>query len=210
LLDISNKIDKLSLEIINKIKDIADNLNIEFFLVGATVRDMILNYVYDIKIYRATNDIDFAVRVKNWNEYYKLTCEIEKSRYKKDERITHRFHCNGLIIDFIPFGDIADEDEKIIWQDNDKKKMNLIGFDDAYMNTEEILIQTNPDIIIKSASVEGLVMLKIVAWNDRDANKRLRDARDLYLIISTYLREEMKRDYLMNIQTLLKEQPTMN
>ena len=188
MLDISKKIDKFNLNVLKKVKDVADNLQIDFFLVGATVRDMILNYVYDIKIYRATNDIDFAVRVKNWNDYFKLTNETEKVGFKKDERITHRFYYDGLIIDFIPFGDIADEDDNIVWQDNENKKMNVIGFDDAYLNTEEILIQTDPDIIIKAASVESLVMLKIIAWNERSANARLKDARDLYLIISTYLR----------------------
>jgi len=188
ILDISKKIDKFNLNVLKKIKDLADNLQIDFFLVGATVRDMILNYVYDIKIYRATNDIDFAVRLKNWDEYYKLISETENVGFKRDERITHRFYYDGLIIDFIPFGDIADKDDNIIWQDNDNKKMNVIGFDDAYLNTEEILIQTNPDITMKAASVESLVMLKIFAWNERDANKRLKDARDLYLIISTYLR----------------------
>jgi predicted nucleotidyltransferase len=188
LLDISKKIDALDLEILKKIKVIADNLQIDFFIVGATVRDIILNYIYEIEIYRATNDIDFAVRVKSWDEYNLLVKEIEKKKFNKDERILHRYTYNGMIIDFIPFGDISSDDDTIIWPDKYNKEMNVIGFDDAYMNTEDILIQTDPDIIIKAASVESLVMLKIFAWNDRAINLRLRDAKDLYLIIDSYLR----------------------
>lgn len=187
MLDISKKIDPLSLKALRQIKDIAGRLQVDFFLVGATVRDVILYYVYNIPIYRSTNDIDFAVRVRNWDEYHKLTSEVEKVGFRKDERVAHRFYTNALIIDFIPFGEIADKHNNITWNDSDKLEMNVIGFDDAYMNTEDILIQTDPDIVIKTATVESLVMLKIFAWNNRSAEKRLKDARDLYLIITTYL-----------------------
>lgn len=188
MLDISGKIDTLSLRVLKQIKEIADSLQINFFLVGATVRDMILNYVYDIKVYRATNDMDFAIRLKSWDEYSELTAAVEKAGFRKDQRMAHRFYTDALTIDFIPFGEIADENENIIWQDSDKREMNVAGFDDAYMNTEEILIQTDPDIKINSASVESLVILKIFAWNERATEIRLKDATDLYLIISSYLR----------------------
>jgi len=187
LLDISKKIDKLNLEILIKVKSIANKLQIDFFIVGAYVRDLILNYIYGIEIYRATNDIDFAVRVRNWDEYRLLIDEIEKAGFQKNEKILHRYHYNGMIIDFIPFGDISSDEDTIGWPDKDKKEMNVMGFDDAYTNTEDILIQSDPDIIIKAASVECLVMLKIFAWNDRAVDLRLKDAKDLYLIINSYL-----------------------
>jgi predicted nucleotidyltransferase len=188
LLDISRKIDSKTLEVLKTIKYLADTLQVDFFLIGATVRDMILNYAYDIKVYRATNDIDFAVRVKSWEEYYKLTAEVEKAGFRKDERIAHRFYTDALIIDFIPFGEITDKNHNITWKDIDKKEMTVIGFEDAFANTVEILIEKEPDVMVPAASVESLVMLKIFAWNGRAAKMRLKDARDLYLIISTYLR----------------------
>lgn len=49
--DISKKIDKLTVEVLKKINDVAESLQIKFFLVGAAIRDMILNYIYDIRIY---------------------------------------------------------------------------------------------------------------------------------------------------------------
>lgn len=200
LLDISKKIDTGTLKVLKTIKDLADSLQVDFFLIGATVRDMLLYYVYDIKVYRKTNDIDFAVRVKNWDEYSKLAAAVEKSGFRKDERIEHRFYTDALIIDFIPFGEIADKNNNITWRDNDQKEMNVIGFDDAFLNSEDIKIQAEPDIIIKAASVESLVMLKIFAWDDRAAEIRIKDARDLYLIISTYLRagneERLYEDHL--------------
>jgi predicted nucleotidyltransferase len=204
LLDISKKIDVLDLEILKKIKEIADNLQIDFFIVGAIVRDIILNYVYEIEIYRATNDIDFAVRVRSWDEYNLLIKEIEEKKFNKDERILHRYTYNGMIIDFIPFGDISSDKDTIIWPDKDKKEMNVMGFDDAYLNTEDILIQADPDITIKAATVECLVMLKIFAWNDRAVDLRLKDAKDLYLIINSYL-EAGNHERLFNEHTDIVE-----
>lgn len=204
MLDISKKIDQNTLEALKTIKDLAVGLQVDFFLIGATVRDMILNYVYDIKVYRKTNDIDFAVRVKSWDEYSRLTSEVETAGFRKDKRIEHRFYTEALIIDFIPFGEIADKNNIITWQDNDKKEMTVIGFDEAFANTEDILIQADPDVIIKAASVESLVMLKIFAWDERTTDKRLKDARDLYLMISKYLiagNEERLFDHHLDIVT---------
>jgi predicted nucleotidyltransferase len=187
LLDISNRIDRFNLEILIGIKETANKLNIDFFLVGATVRDYILNYVYNIPIYRATNDIDFAICVRNWEEYNNLVNAIEKMGYKKNERILHRYSYKGMIIDFIPFGAITLEKKTIVWPDKDAKEMNVIGFQEAYKNAEELLIQADPPLTIKTASVESLFMLKIFAWHERDLDIRVKDAKDIYLIISTYL-----------------------
>jgi predicted nucleotidyltransferase len=187
LLNISNKIDKLNLEILTTTKEIADKLNIDFFIVGASVRDFILNYVYNIKIYRATNDIDFAISLRNWNEYNLLIKEIEKVGFIKNENILHRYSYKGMIIDFIPFGAVTNSRETFEWQDEEKKEMNVMGFEDAYRNAEGIVIQNDPEIIIKAASVESLVMLKIFAWNDRSVEQKIKDAKDLCLIITTYL-----------------------
>ncbi len=187
LYDISQKIDKLTLEILKKIKSITEKQKIEYFIVGATVRDMILNYVYGIKVYRATNDIDFAVRIRSWDEYNLLINKVEKAGFEKSESIVHRYTYKGMIIDFIPFGDVSVDGSRITWPGKDQKEMNVIGFDNAFTNAEDILIQTDPEILIKAASVVSLVVLKMVAWNDRTINLRSKDAKDLYLIITTYL-----------------------
>ena len=200
LLDISKKIDKLNLEILKTVKEIADELNYEFFLVGASVRDMILNHVYGINIYRKTNDIDFAIRLKNWEEYQKLAEKIEAKGFIKSQNIMHRYTYNGMIIDLIPFGEISNDNETITWPDLNKKEMTVIGFEDVYNNTEELLICTDPDIIIKTASVEGLVLLKLFAWNERATDLRIRDAKDLYIILSTYL-DAGNRDRLFDEHT---------
>ncbi|MEJ2196496.1 MAG: hypothetical protein P8X73_16790 [Ignavibacteriaceae bacterium] len=108
-------------------------------------------------------------------------------------------------MDFIPFGDVSTKDETIAWPDKDEKEMNLIGFDDAYMNTENILIQKDPKIFVRAASVECLVMLKIFSWNDRSTPIRLKDAKDLYLIITTYLKAGNEQRLFNEHQDLIEK-----
>jgi len=56
LFNISGMIDKYRLEIIESIKAAADQLSIPFFIVGATARDIILEFIYNKKVFRATSD----------------------------------------------------------------------------------------------------------------------------------------------------------
>lgn len=62
LLNLSGKIDKLTIEIFECIAHVADSLNIPIFVVGGTARDIILQYGYGILTTRATADIDFGVQ----------------------------------------------------------------------------------------------------------------------------------------------------
>ena len=71
LLDITNKIDSSTLEVLKLISEAADSVQANFFIIGATARDIIFNLVHNINIYRATNDIDFSVRIRNWDGYKK-------------------------------------------------------------------------------------------------------------------------------------------
>ncbi|MGD9161830.1 MAG: hypothetical protein PVG39_25695 [Desulfobacteraceae bacterium] len=66
LLDLSGKIDPLTIELFETIKNTADSGGINFFVVGASARDMILEYGYEIKTKRATMDIDLGVQVADW------------------------------------------------------------------------------------------------------------------------------------------------
>ena len=63
LIDLSGKIDSLILEILETIEKVSRSLSMDFFVVGATARDIILECAYGISNLRATQDIDFGVRV---------------------------------------------------------------------------------------------------------------------------------------------------
>jgi predicted nucleotidyltransferase len=98
LLDLSDKIEAVCVELLENVVDIAAGLKIAFFVVGATARDMILIHGYNIQTIRATYDIDLGVQVSDWNEYQSLTNELMASGHFSKEQIrdVHRYiDCNS-------------------------------------------------------------------------------------------------------------------
>ena len=71
--DLSGKIDRPTINALSALKCESDALNIPFFIVGATARDLILKYGYGVEPLRMTRDIDLGVRVADWEQFNRLT-----------------------------------------------------------------------------------------------------------------------------------------
>jgi len=187
LLDLSKRLDSVTLDIFQSIAICATRLNISFFIVGATARDIIFTNIYDIPTVRATADIDFGVMLENWQHYHQLTKALIATQKIEPTKTIHRFIYKQMIeIDVIPFGAIGGQDASILWPPNDEIKMNILGFKEAYQDALSIKVQSNPECYIKLASLAGLALLKIISWHDRGYEDS-RDAEDLALIMSRYL-----------------------
>lgn len=91
-------------------------------------------------------------------------------------------HESGLLIDLIPFGDLEEVSGQISWPPDFSFVMRTAGFAEAYDNSVEIRIAD--DLIVKVASLAGLALMKIVAWDERRFE---RDAEDLALVMHHYL-----------------------
>lgn len=183
-LDLSNKIPQQTVKIIELVKTAADELNIPVFLVGATARDLVLQYGYNLPKSVATRDIDFAIAIENWAEYDKLKQTlIQKGNFQQDSKVEHRMFevKTQAEIDIVPFGGIESPQGKITWQASEKE-MNTTGFAEAYESALNVKLSKN--LTIKIVSPVGLAILKIIAWNDRHSNK---DTSDFWLIAKHYL-----------------------
>jgi len=188
--DISGMIDKYRLEIIESIKAAADQLSIPFFIVGATARDIILEFVYSKKVFRATYDIDFGVNVKDWEEFNNLISLLtQENSFVKAKNIEHRLLFKEVYpVDIVPFGKIASKEGIFEWP-NENKEFTVLGFEEAYKNSDLVKVRNNPDVTVNLATAHSLAVLKIISWNERYP-ERLRDASDLLLIIESYLEVE--------------------
>lgn len=62
LLDISGKVDLLTIAIYELLASTAANIGLDFVVVGATARDLILEQGYNIPPTRATIDIDLGLK----------------------------------------------------------------------------------------------------------------------------------------------------
>ena len=183
-LDLSNRLPADQVNIIRQVVRAATNEGLGLFIVGAQARDLLIQYVYDLPVHRATNDIDFGVVVARWDEFTKLRDALVAIKdFQTHETMKQRLICkNGLLIDLVPFGDIEEVSGQIAWPPDFSVVMSTVGFREAYDNSIEVRIAD--DLIVRVASLAGLALMKIVAWDERRFE---RDAQDLGLIMRHYL-----------------------
>lgn len=131
--------------------------------------------------------IDLGIRINNWTEFEKLsTALIEDNRFNWDERIEHRFYFEKIYpIDIVPFGDIISSAGTFEWP-KEKKTFTIIGFEEAYENSDLVILREKPLLKVNFATAESLTLLKIISWDEKYPS-RSRDAIDIALILETYL-----------------------
>ncbi len=65
--------------------------NIQFYVIGATARDIIMK-AHNEKAGRASHDLDIAIAISNWKEYQKVEDGIQKIEgFTKDIKQKQRF-----------------------------------------------------------------------------------------------------------------------
>lgn len=188
LLDISEKIERATATVLADLAAIANSNGIEFLVVGAMARDLILDSGFGIDVVRATRDIDFGIRVADWNEFERLVALLKDNNWYCAEKQQHRFvHESGVPVDLIPFGAIETNEGQIRWPPHFNETLSVIGFGDAYADRWQLRISAEPLLEVGVASPAGQAFLKMVAWRDRGVARGGRDATDLRLLMERYL-----------------------
>lgn len=187
LLDLSGKIDPVSLALYETLSRVAASIGVSFFVVGATARDMIFELGYGLRSKRATKDVDLGIRVGSWDGFKKLKESLLKSGYFKETKEIQRLLYRGeLLIDILPFGGITDAKGEIRWPPEEDVVMRMVGFEDAYQAALAVRVRARPPLDILVASPVGLTIMKLIAWADRP-QERDKDAGDLAHILEKYL-----------------------
>ena len=183
-LNLSNRLPDQQVNIIRQVVHATNSEGLDLFIVGAQARDLLLQYIYDLPVHRATNDIDFGIIVESWNKFTKLRDNlIVDKKFQPHRTMRQRLvHESGLLIDLVPFGDLEEVSGQISWPPDFSIVMSTVGFREAYDHSIEVRI--TDDLIVRVASLPGLALMKIVAWDDRRFE---RDAQDLGLIMRHYL-----------------------
>lgn len=163
---------------------------VDWFVGGATARDLLMVHVYDIDATRATADVDIGINVASWQRYEQLRNALAATgRFEQRGRATHRLYYvdpktkSEMWLDIVPFGGVQDGNDEIAWPPDQTVRMNVSGFAEA-LNTS-VLVALAPDLAVPVASLPGQAMLKILAWRDRHLTDH-KDAIDLLLLISRY------------------------
>jgi len=89
-----------------------------------------------------------------------------------------------ITIDIVPFGGLSNEQGDIALPPDEEFKMSVLGFDEAYHHA--INIEFDEGVVVPTASPEGLSLLKLISWLDRETDKRQKDATDLWFLIQNF------------------------
>jgi predicted nucleotidyltransferase len=182
--DLSGKIDLSLIRVLSEVKAITEELKIDFFIIGATARDIVMQYLHGIRAPRMTRDIDIAVCLSDWDEYSNLTeTLLSKGVFRKSNQ-KQRFVYEDTVIDIIPFGKISGPASEIRWPPDYDIIMRTIGFMDVYSSSITFRLSSKPPLDIKLASIPGLAVLKLLAWKEKPS--RDKDAEDLLFIMHNY------------------------
>ncbi len=181
-------VDPITIDILRAVAKAARAEGIDYMLVGATARDILLYHVLGLASPRATRDVDFAVAVKGWGQFDAVKARLVASgQFKDEERALQRLYYKARDFDFpldlVPFGDIGGERNEVAWPPDMKIIMNVAGYNDVLAAAVNVVLM--PGLEGKVVSLPGLGVLKLIAWSDRGkANPK--DARDLIHLMENY------------------------
>ena len=185
-LDLSDRLElRLLADLVAAIRQAAPDTR--FMLIGAMARDLLLSYAHNIQPQRATEDLDFAIAVSDWQAFWRLRqALIARGAFAGLPRIAHRLTFAGRHrVDLIPFGGVESPAGTIDWPLPLDTRMVVLGFREAMSGAVEVKLPGETTIAV--ASLPALALLKLFAWGDRRYLQRGKDAGDLWLLLKTYL-----------------------
>ncbi len=185
-----NPVEPLTLNVLEVVASVAAELKLLWFVAGAMARDILLSGVFGLDAGRATRDLDLAVAVASRQQFTELKQQLQNTRlFQEATGVAHRLYYrpqpsdHGYPLDVIPFGGVHGEDQLIAWPPDMCEIMNVAGYKEALATAVEV--EVRPKLVVRVASLPGLAVLKIFAWNDR-GDVDAKDATDLATLFRRY------------------------
>jgi predicted nucleotidyltransferase len=138
-------VDATVVAILRSVAEEARAEGIDYMLVGATARDILLTHVFGLATRRATYDVDFAVAVKDWQQFDALrTRLIARGTFtpanKAQQRLYYQEGGNDprYPLDLVPFGPISEGTNQIACPPDMQTVMSVAGYDDVLDAAENV------------------------------------------------------------------------
>ncbi len=180
----------LSVAVLREVSLAADAAGAQWFIGGATARDILTTHRFGIEQSRATADVDIGVSIESWQGDRALRAAlVATGRFEQSEEAQRLYYVapgidGRMWLDIVPFGGVEQTGEREIgWPPDGAFRMNVAGFDEALQTAVEV--ELAPDFVVLVASLPALAMLKIIAWRDRHT-QHARDATDLRFLLAKY------------------------
>ena len=180
----------LLVDLLRKLTDSFNRMHRDFYVIGATARDIILKQISGSESRRRTMDLDIAIAIPNWETFDEVKNTLITDGFEKSKDLKQRFFYGEYELDVVPYGNIAKDNDIIYWPPEEDIAMSVKGFDEVLSNA--ITVNIDNEFSIKIASLHGLFVLKLDAWVDRNLLTS-KDAEDMSFIISNYFMANMER-----------------
>ncbi len=184
-------------EMLKAMETVLREFDVDFFLVGAVARDIRLAAGEEFTARRKTNDVDIAVLMDNEEQFYAIkealvaTGEFEESAIKPIKLI----YKEAMEVDLLPFGEIENGDRELQLSKHALLVMDMSGFKEVYPFVDTITVSEG--LSLNVCSLEGLVMLKLIANDDNPS--RTKDITDIEHFLEVYFdlnADEIYKDYM--------------
>lgn len=177
---------------------------IGYFLVGAFARDVWVAYLQDASSPVRTKDIDFAVRISGMDEFQALKDHlIREEGFVPSSQNAFILHApSGLQIDLLPFGSSS----LSAFAGVGKTTASNQGFQEVFADARAVHIGDRSYLV---SSLPGLVVLKLMAWQDRP-ELRSKDLGDVFQILFRYeqlMEDDLYDDHLDLLTAYTEEGP---
>lgn len=99
----------LLVELLRKLTDSFNKMDREFYVIGATARDIIMQQLLDTEARRKTRDLDIAIAIPDWDTFEQVKQNLIAEGFKKSRYVHQRFSYGEYDLDVVPFGTVAIE-----------------------------------------------------------------------------------------------------
>ncbi len=163
---------------LNALEKAFQDFDIDYYLIGAFVREVWTDHIKTLPDKRATRDIDFAIYINEHEQYDKLKLHlVENAGFKEHKEPYRLLTPDNNIVDLIPFGGIEQNGEVLI---KGHKVVELSVFGTKEVTEKAEVIEDNFKVI----TLPGLAVLKLISWHETD--NRAKDLEDFYYILQNY------------------------
>lgn len=180
----------LLVELLRKLTVSFNRMHREFYVIGATARDIILKQVVGSESKRRTMDLDIAIAIPNWETFAEVQDVLVADGFEKSRDFKQRFYYREYELDIVPYGNVAKDNDIIYWPPEEEIAMSVKGFDEVLSNS--ITVSIDNEFSVKIASLHGLFVLKLDAWVDRNLVTS-KDAEDMSFILQNYFMANIDR-----------------
>lgn len=186
-LDVSRKLDRASADLLLAVDETASSMGVSYCIIGAFARDVVLALCFGINTGEATRDIDFGLMMHDWTQFDELRGRLlARAGFETHRNVPHRLTFRGVRqLDIVPFGAIERAKGEIAWPPEFSTVMSTVGLRQAH--AQALLIRIAERTSVPFASPAALALLKLIAWTERGSASNRKDARDLGLLLKTYL-----------------------